>query len=256
MPKQARTIAFTVNKNELSLLQEACLYGGEPAELIEQAVLEGDTARLEFSYEDLDDLMGYVASCANHETSKRKQAQWDALADRLERLLVLSDHMSQRVRAAAVQPRPSGLRSLIFQVWLEDTTHGRVSRRIQIAATKSLYTFAKVITQAFNFSFDHCFGFYNNITRYHDSTKAFELFTDIGEEPSSPTAKGVKRIQLQRVFTRPGDTMLFLFDYGDGWRFLVELQEIRCAERWDLKPVILERIGEAPLQYPPLDEDG
>ena len=44
--------------------------------------------------------------------------------------------------------------------------------------------------------------------------------------------------------------MLFLFDYGDEWRFFVELEEIQQAEQWDLKPVILESIGKAPEQYP------
>lgn len=41
----------------------------------------------------------------------------------------------------------------------------------------------------------------------------------------------------------------------DGWQFNVELQEKRNAEKWDLKPVILESIGKAPLQYPPCDDE-
>lgn len=49
--------------------------------------------------------------------------------------------------------------------------------------------------------------------------------------------------------------MIFLFDYGDGWQFTVELKERRNAEKWDLKPVILERIGKAPLQYPPCEDE-
>ena len=42
---------------------------------------------------------------------------------------------------------------------------------------------------------------------------------------------------------------------GDGWQFHVELKEIRHSDKWDLKPVILEKIGKAPLQYPPLNEE-
>ena len=254
MSKRARTIAFTVSKSELSLLRDACLFGADAAEKIEQAVLKENVCHLEFSYEDLDDVAGCVASCANHETSKRTRAQWDALGKKLKTLLKLSDQMSRRAQAAAVQQRPCGLKYLIFTVWLEDAPKGRISRKIQIADTKSLYNFAKVITQAFGFFFDHCFGFYDHFEHYHDSKKAFELFADIGEEPLSPTTKGVKRTQLRSVFRRPGETMLFMFDYGDGWRFSVQLEEIRTAEQRDLKPVILERIGEAPLQYPPADD--
>ena len=49
--------------------------------------------------------------------------------------------------------------------------------------------------------------------------------------------------------------MLFLFDYGDGWRFVVELKEIKYTEKRDLTPVILKSIGAAPIQYPPREED-
>lgn len=226
----------------------------DAAEKVEQAVLQGNVCRLEFSYEDLDDLAGCVASCANHETSERKRATWDALGDKLERLLKLSDQMSRQAHAAAMQQRPRGLRYLVFNVRLEDAERGRISRKIQIAETQSLYNFAKAITQAFGFYFDHCFGFYENFERYHDSKKAYELFTDIGEEPLSPQTKGVKKTQLRAAFKKPGEKMLFLFDYGDGWRFSVQLEEIRTAEKRDLKPVILERVGEAPLQYPPVDD--
>ena len=102
MSKRTRTIAFAISKSELSLLQEACLYGADAAEEIEQAVLKENACRLKLSYEDLDDLAGYVASCANHETSKRTRPQWDALGDKLEALLKLSAQMSRRTQAAAV----------------------------------------------------------------------------------------------------------------------------------------------------------
>jgi hypothetical protein len=49
--------------------------------------------------------------------------------------------------------------------------------------------------------------------------------------------------------------MLFLFDYGNCWYFAVKLKEIKNAEKRDLKPVILESFGKAPLQYPPCEEE-
>ena len=52
-----------------------------------------------------------------------------------------------------------------------------------------------------------------------------------------------------------GETMLFLFDYGDEWRFQVELKEIRKADKSNLKQVILESIGKAPIQYPPCEDE-
>lgn len=156
--------------------------------------------------------------------------------------------------------RKCALEYYIFDVWIWGTGgvadfKDKVLRKIQIAGTKSLYNFAKVITQAFNFYFDHCFGFYNNFQRYPDSTRAYELFVDIGEAPLTQITKGVKKTKIQQVFKKPGEKILFLFDYGDCWYFAVELKEIKNAEKWDLKPVILESIGKAPLQYSPCEDE-
>ena len=154
----------------------------------------------------------------------------------------------------------TALRYFVFNVWLygdyPPTKENRIIRKIQIAETKSLYNFAKIITQAFDFYFDHCFGFYSDLEKYHESENAYELFYDLDEvEPPAPHVKGVKRTKLQQAFKKQGDTMLFLFDYGDGWHFFVELEEIKQAEKWDLKPVILESIGKAPEQYPPCEDE-
>jgi Plasmid pRiA4b ORF-3-like protein len=143
----------------------------------------------------------------------------------------------------------------IFNIWLygdeKGTDEKKIIRKIQIAGTKSLYTFAKVITQAFGFYFDHCFGFYDTLKDRKNCKKAFELFVDLGEEPTSGAVKGVKKVKISQAFTHIGEKLIFLFDYGDGWQFNVELEEIRNTEKWDLKPVILKSIGKAPLQYPP-----
>ena len=251
--KTIRKVAFLVDARERALLEEACRYGADADEQLARAVREQGRYRLEFRDDELDDLLGHLASCANHERSKAKRARWDALCERCEGLLHLSQRMPRPVTPPAATTSPRGLRYYIFDVWLTDERQQRVLCKIQMADVKTLYSFARVITKAFGFYFDHCFGFYDNFDHYHDSKKAFELFTDIGEEPLSPTSKGVKKTQLRSAFKRPGEKMLFLFDYGDGWRFSVELSEIRPAEKWDLKPVILERRGKAPLQYPPED---
>jgi len=44
-------------------------------------------ACLEFSHEELDDLVGYLSFCANHEKSTKEQKAWDDLCDRLQDLL-------------------------------------------------------------------------------------------------------------------------------------------------------------------------
>lgn len=248
-----RKISFLVDARELELVEEACLYGADADERLTRVVREQGRYRLEFRDDELDDLIGYLASCANHGRSKAKRARWDALSERCEALVRLAERMPRPAPPSTAAKSPRGLRYYIFDVWLDDDGQRKVLRRIQIADIKTLYSFARVITKAFGFYFDHCFGFYDNFAHYHDSTKAYELFADIGEEPVSPRTKGVKKTQLRSVFKRPGEKMLFLFDYGDGWHFSVELKGMKQAEKRDLKPVILEHRGKAPPQYPPED---
>lgn len=269
MKSSGRKISFLVTKKELELLEKACDYGADADKNLDAAVPEKGQYQLTFSYEELDDLAGFVAGCANHETSKRKRERFDELYDKIDSLLNLSDSLKNKaldLQTGTIKslefeekPRKPALKYFIFDVWISgsggvDDFKDNVLRKIQIAETKSLYNFAKVITEAFGFYFDHCFGFYDNFQRYHDSKKAYELFTDIGEDPT-PGVKGVKKTKIAQAFKTPGDKMLFLFDYGDGWRFAVELKEIKQAEKWDLKPVILESAGKSPEQYPIPKED-
>lgn len=259
MTNHTRNISLIVDKREMELLEEACIFGADADDNIKKAVKEKSGHRVLFSYEELDDLAGFVAEGADHEGSSRNQKRWDGLYNKIERLLKFNDPSVVPADPGRSLPRRPALNYFIFDVWVTSgggfDAETKVLRRIQIAETKSLYNFARVITNAFGFYFDHCFGFYDNLDRYHDSKKAYELFVDIGEEPSSPSTKGVKKTRIQQAFKQPGDKMLFFFDYGDGWRFTVELKEIRQAEKWDLKPVILESVGEAPMQYPPCGED-
>jgi hypothetical protein len=52
-----------------------------------------------------------------------------------------------------------------------------------------------------------------------------------------------------------GKTMLFLFDYGDEWRFKVELIGLGRKEPGAVYPRVVKQVGEAPPQYPGLEED-
>lgn len=129
-----------------------------------------------------------------------------------------------------------------------------VIRRIAIREEQSLYVFARAITKAFDFYFDHCFGFYSNFNSYHDSFDSYELFVDIGEERTNSKTRGVKKTRIKDVFYEY-KKMLFLFDYGDGWKFIVEREGIKEAVNNQKYPYILEKIGKPLPQYPPLEED-
>jgi hypothetical protein len=127
----------------------------------------------------------------------------------------------------------------------------KIYRIIEIEGGKSLYNLASAIVKAFGFDFDHAFGFYNNLKNQYDSDEIYELFIDM--EGPEPGKKGVKKVKICDVF-EPKKKMLFLFDYGDDWMFLVECKDLLDPTTKAKYPKVIEMVGKAPEQYPECEE--
>lgn len=140
--------------------------------------------------------------------------------------------------------------TLIFRASLAKTVY----RAFEIADTSSLYALAQVITRSFDFDFDHVFGFYSKLKgNIYDSPVRYELFVDMGETESE--ARSVKRTRAVEAFPSVGTKMRFLFDYGDGWEFLVELVERKPKEPKVKLPRLLVSAGKPPAQYPDMEDE-
>ena len=123
-------------------------------------------------------------------------------------------------------------------------------RIVEVSENMTLYDFAELINDLFNFDFDHPFGFYDK----PDLARArimFELFVDIDEEPS-PGAMSVENSTVGMLFDMMGKKAFFLFDYGDEWWFKIEFLEQREGEFPDKTTLyqVIKSVGKAPLQYP------
>lgn len=139
------------------------------------------------------------------------------------------------------------MKTLLFKV-----EHGDWSAELQLPAIENLETLAETIIKAVGFDMDHCYGFYNNLKRYYDSTEEYTLFADIGED-CKDSDTGVQGTSIDEVF-QPKKRMLFLFDYGDDWMF-----PVTCTGEAESKPFkrpkILSTTGTPPVQYPSWEED-
>jgi hypothetical protein len=148
------------------------------------------------------------------------------------------------------QPSPATGATHIFRASLKP----KLYRDIEIASTGSLANLAEAIIGAFDFDFDHAFGFYSKLTgHYHESPERYELFADL--EDADSDAGSVKRTKVSQAFTKIGKKMLFLFDYGDDWRFQVELTAFGEKKPNMRYPRMLAAVGTAPEQYPDMDEE-
>ncbi len=129
-----------------------------------------------------------------------------------------------------------------------------VYRDIEIASGQSLYRLAEAIVRAFDFDFDHAFGFYSGKTARTllSARPRYELFADMGE---AAEARSVKRTSVAEAFPKAGHALTFLFDYGDEWLFRVEVTGIGQRVPRARYPKLLAKAGPSPLQYPDPDEE-
>lgn len=128
----------------------------------------------------------------------------------------------------------------------------RLYRDIEVSSASTLADLAEAIIAAFGFDMDHAYGFYSKLTgKLFDSPRRFELFADMEGNGS----RSVKRTRVISVFQNMGSAMTFLYDYGDEWRFRVEVIETGLAQPGANYPRIVGESGKAPPQYPDIEEE-
>lgn len=142
---------------------------------------------------------------------------------------------------------------LVFRVELvegraEDLSgRNKIVRKIQVGDIYDLNYLAEAIVEAYDFDLDHCFGFYDYIDP-HKQKEVYELFTDLPDVEHTLGAKGVEGVDITSVFDRDGKIMRFLFDYGDGWKFIVKRMSRERGRR--IHPRVVFRDGKSVEQYP------
>ncbi|WP_237050218.1 plasmid pRiA4b ORF-3 family protein [Microvirga ossetica] len=140
----------------------------------------------------------------------------------------------------------------IVRVTLQDEP--TIYREIEVESRKTLSNLAEAIVHAFGFEFDHAFGFYSKLTGQDvmRSQPKYELFADMGE---ATEAKSVEKSRIVDAFPDVGHIMLFMFDYGDDWRFVVEVIRLGQKAAKTRYPKVLKKVGKAPEQYGNWDDD-
>lgn len=96
---------------------------------------------------------------------------------------------------------------------------------------------------------DHAFEFCDNLKTPYRSKERYTLFADMGEDADDP---GVQRTLVSSVF-RPKRKMLFHFDFGDDWYFLVTCTAVKESDAKRRFSKVLELKGSPPVQYPDPD---
>lgn len=122
----------------------------------------------------------------------------------------------------------------LWQIW----------RRIAIPADCPLDALASIILDAVEFDHDHLYEF-----SYHNRFGVLEKVY----HPHMNEGPWTDKVLVGHVPLRVGQTMTYLFDYGDSWVFDVTLERIDPDMSIEA-PVVLEKHGEPPEQYSSWDD--
>jgi hypothetical protein len=125
-------------------------------------------------------------------------------------------------------------------VYIFKVSLGKPWRRIAIPSHLDLDFLANIILDAFDFDDDHLYMF----TCKQRNGASLNINHPYLEEPPFTDEFTVGELPLQQ-----GQTMTFLFDFGDNWQFNLILEEIEAPDPKLTKPKILASQGKAPEQY-------
>ena len=132
-----------------------------------------------------------------------------------------------------------------------------VWREIEVAANQTFADLGEAIPLAFGFDDPHLWSFFLSGQAWDPAS---EYALDSQPDPfGGRRARAARRAQIREV-PFPGASgkkeFLFLFDYGDEWHFGVKLVRIHPdLEPGARYPRVVARQGEAPAQYPDLEDD-
>jgi hypothetical protein len=122
-------------------------------------------------------------------------------------------------------------------------------RELELAADQTLAKLGERIPAAFGFDDDHLWSFFL-------SGKPWDRASEYARLPEPPIGGRKRGAGDLRVRETPAEKeFLFLFDYGDEWHFGVKLVRTGEAEPGAVYPRVVASQGQAPPQYPDLDDE-
>ncbi|MBP6739152.1 MAG: hypothetical protein KA146_04140 [Leptospiraceae bacterium] len=121
-------------------------------------------------------------------------------------------------------------------------------RILSIPNSYTLSKFAEAILDSFDFELDHMYGFYDNLKNWARSNESYIMEED---EDSMNSTGFVTQVTVEEAFDVLEKKLLFVFDFGDEWKFIVELiKQETPSGKVKLSATVIETVGEAPPQYP------
>ena len=115
---------------------------------------------------------------------------------------------------------------MLFQFYIElQDSDPLVWRRIIVPADYTLYKLHMAIQGSFGWENSHLFQF--SLTRFDD--KICYGIAGYDEDDSQITIDAEKT-KMQKIFKKPGQAYLYIYDFGDSWEHKIVLEQILDKE--------------------------
>jgi hypothetical protein len=123
-------------------------------------------------------------------------------------------------------------KSLVFSV----SAYAGCYRHIQISENATLFMLHDIINNAFDFDDDHMHAFFMN-NRAWDDREVYMCPSGDLDNAKDYT----DHVKLSELHLEKGDKFLYIFDFGDEWRFQIKI--LRVINEQTKSPVMLKSIG-------------
>jgi len=118
-----------------------------------------------------------------------------------------------------------------------------VSRKLAIREDETLADLHQLIQLAFEWDDDHLYAFWRS-GKFWDRQEVAFGGPGFCQESGDRSA----RIRLDRLALEVGQTLAYVFDFGDEWRVRLKLVDVRAADGVAVPPILDSR-GQPPPQY-------
>ena len=114
-------------------------------------------------------------------------------------------------------------------------------RIIKLSHNTKLHKLHLIIQNAFDFDNDHMYAFYTGTS--YKNRKEFYCANPLGE------SNEYEDLTVEDAEIYKGQKFMYLFDFGDMWKFEIQVIDFIENEETDLFPQIIESKGKSPEQY-------
>ena len=122
-------------------------------------------------------------------------------------------------------------------------------REVELAGDQTLADLGESIPAAFGFDDDHLWSFFLSGKPWDRASE----YARLPDPPAGGRKRGADDLPVAQAPARK--EFLFLFDYGDEWHFGVRLARTGEVEPGARYPRVVASHGQAPPQYPDLDDE-